>query len=144
MLTQQGGPEMQPIPWKEQYEVGVKEIDEQHRHLLDIINQVIALIEKKNEWKTTSSIIDSLINYAYNHFSTEERYMLESGYPELSWHVRLHLEFLRKVFALSEGAKQKSPDAHQEILTYLEKWYYEHVLEIDRKYMSCFAEKGIK
>jgi hemerythrin len=40
---------MQPIPWKEQYEIGVKEIDKQHRHLLDIINQVIASIEKNNE-----------------------------------------------------------------------------------------------
>jgi hemerythrin-like metal-binding protein len=135
---------MQPIPWKEQYEVGVKEIDEQHQHLLDIINQVIVSIEKRNEWKTTSSIIDSLIHYAYNHFSTEERYMLESGYPELSWHIGLHLEFIRKVFVMSERAKQRIPGVHQEILSYLEKWYYEHVLEIDRKYMSYFVEKGIK
>ncbi len=135
---------MQPIPWKEQFKVGVEKIDEQHRHLLDIINQIIESIEKNSEWKTTATIIDSLINYAYNHFSTEERYMMESGYPELQEHVALHLEFIRKVFAMSEEVTLKGAVVQREMLSYVTSWYTNHVLGVDRKYMPYLEAKGIQ
>jgi hemerythrin len=132
---------MKQIPWKEQFKIGVKEIDDQHRHLLDIINQIIVSIETKSEWKTTSSILDSLINYAYNHFSTEERYMMESGYPELLWHVGLHLEFIKKVFSMSEEVTLKGPVVEREMLSYMTSWYTNHVLGADRKYMPYLVNK---
>jgi hemerythrin-like metal-binding protein len=135
---------MKPMPWKERYSVGVKEIDQQHRGLLDIINQIISSFEKKDKWQSTSAIIDSLIHYAYNHFATEERYMLEAEYPELSWHIGLHLTFIRKVFLMSEEYNQKGLAMQKEILTYLASWYSSHVLEIDRKYMPYMDKKGIK
>jgi hemerythrin-like metal-binding protein len=135
---------MKPVPWTERFSVGVKEIDLQHRGLLDIINQIIDSIEKKNEWRTTATILDSLINYAYNHFATEERYMKEAEYPELLWHVGLHLEFIRKVFALSQEVSLKGLEIQREMLTYLTEWYSNHVLGVDRKYMASFSAKGIK
>jgi len=46
----------------------------------------------------------------------EERYMMESGYPELLWHVGLHLEFIKKVFSMSEEVTLKGPVIKQEIL----------------------------
>jgi hemerythrin len=135
---------MKPIPWKEQNSVGVKEIDRQHRDLLDIINQIIDSFEKKDKWQSTSTIIDSLINYAYTHFATEERYMMEAEYPELSWHIGLHLDFLRKVFLMSQEYQQNGLAMQKEILTFLASWYSSHVLKVDRKYMTYLAAKGIK
>lgn len=132
------------MPWKEHYSVGVKEIDLQHRGLLDIINQIINSFDKKEKWQSTSAIFDSLIHYAYNHFATEERYMIEAEYPELSWHIGLHLAFIRKVFLMSEEYRQKGLAMQKEILTYLASWYSSHVLEVDRKYMSYMDKKGIK
>jgi len=135
---------MKRMPWKEQYSVGVKEIDRQHRGLLDIINQINDSFEKKDKWQSTSAIIDSLIHYAYNHFATEERYMIEAEYPELSRHIGLHLTFIRKVFLMSEKYNQKGLAMQKEILAYLTSWYSSHVLEVDRKYMSSMVKKGIK
>ena len=135
---------MKSIPWTERFSVGVKEIDLQHRGLLNIINQLIVSIEKENDWKTTSAILDSLINYAYNHFATEERYMKEAEYPELLWHVGLHLEFIKKVFELSQEASLKGLEIQREVLTFLAEWYSNHVLGIDRQYMASLSAKGIK
>ena len=135
---------MQTKPWKERYSVGVKEIDRQHRGLLDIINQITSSFEKKDEWQSTSVIIDSLIHYAYNHFATEERYMIEAEYPELSLHIGLHIAFMRKVFLMSEEYKQTGLALQKEILAYLANWYSSHVLDVDRKYMSYMKNKGIK
>jgi len=135
---------MKQISWNERFSVGVKEIDLQHRGLLDIINQIIDSIEKENEWQTTSTILNSLINYAYNHFATEERYMKEAKYPEFLWHVGLHLEFIRKAFAFSQEISLKGPDIQREMLQYLAGWYSSHVLGIDRQYMENLSAKGIK
>ena len=135
---------MQTMPWKERYSVGVEEIDRQHRGLLDIMNQITNSFEKKDDWQATSAIINSLIHYAYNHFATEERYMMEAEYPELSLHIGLHIGFMRKVFLMSEEYKQNGLALQKEILAYLTNWYSSHVLEVDRKYMSYIKNKGIK
>ena len=135
---------MKPVSWTERFSVGVKEIDLQHRGLLDIVNQVIDSIEKEKEWQTTSAVLDSLINYAYNHFATEERYMKEAEYPELLWHVELHLEFIKKVFSLSQEVSLKGLEIQREMLTFLIEWYTNHVLGVDRKYMASLSAKGFK
>jgi hemerythrin-like metal-binding protein len=135
---------MQTTSWKKRYSVGVEEIDRQHRGLLDIMNQITTSFKKKDDWQSSSVIIDSLIHYAYNHFSTEERYMIEAGYPEVSWHIGLHIAFMRKLFLMSEEYKQYGLALQKEIVGYLANWYSSHVLDVDRKYMPYMEKKGIK
>jgi CheY-like chemotaxis protein len=72
----------------------------------------------------------------------EDRYMMESGYPELLWHVGLHLEFIKKVFSMSEEVTLKGPVIKQEILSYVTLWYTNHVPGADRKYMPYLVNKG--
>jgi len=67
--------------------------------------------------------------------------MMESGYPELSWHVGLHLEFIRKVFAMSEEVTLKGAMIQKDMLSYLISWYTNHVLGVDRKYMPYLVNK---
>ena len=135
---------MKQITWDDRFSVGVKEIDQQHRGLLDILNRIIDSIQNGKEWKSTSEIIDLLINYAYNHFATEERYMRDAEYPDLTFHVSLHLEFIRKVFEMSQEAKVKGPEMQREELIFLAGWYNSHILGVDRKYMDSLAAKGFK
>jgi hemerythrin len=135
---------MDSIQWKDQYSVGVEAIDIQHRGLLDIINRIIVSVNEKDDWQSTSIIIDSLINYAYNHFAVEERYMKDAEYPGLISHIALHLDFIRVVFKMSRDAQQKDVVAQQEILTFLGGWFSSHILKIDREYMQYLAAKGIK
>ncbi|MBN1186820.1 MAG: hemerythrin family protein [Bacteroidales bacterium] len=135
---------MKTITWSERFSVGVKEIDLQHRELLDIINKIIESIENKKEWHTTSTILNSLINYAYNHFATEERLMQKADYPDLLRHVDLHLEFIRKVFQLEQEVLLKGTEVQHEIFQFLVGWYSNHVLVVDREYMGSMAAKGIK
>ena len=135
---------MESIQWQERYSVGVSAIDQQHRGLLEIINRIIKSVDEKAEWQSTSVMIDSLVNYAYNHFAVEERYMLDADYPGVMPHIALHLDFIRKVFSLSRDAKQNGAVSQQEILSFLGEWYASHILKIDREYMPYLAAKGIK
>jgi hemerythrin len=135
---------MRPIEWKEQFKIDVQEIDEQHKVLLDIFNQIVTSVEKKNEWRATSSIVDSLIHHAYRHFATEERYMIKHLYPDLPSHIGKHLDFIKKVTTMTQEVKEKGPEKQKEMVAFLAKWYYDHVLVIDKKYSLYLDNIGVR
>ncbi len=112
---------MQPIQWKEHFKIDVQEIDEQHKVLLDIFNQIVTSVEKKNEWQATSSIVDSLIHHAYRHFATEERYMIKHQYPDLPSHIGKHLDFIKKVTTMTQEVKEKGLEKQKEMVAFLAK-----------------------
>jgi len=135
---------MQPIRWNEEFKIDVKEIDEQHKVLLEIFNQIVTSVEKKIEWQKTSSIVDSLLHHAYRHFATEERYMIKHQYPDLPLYIDKHLDFIKKVTMMTQEVREKGPDKQKEMVAFLAKWYYDHVLVIDKKYSNYLDDEKIK
>jgi hemerythrin len=134
---------MQPIQWNEQFKIDVQEIDEQHKVLLDIFNQIVISVKKNNEWQATSTIVDSLIHHAYRHFATEERYMIKHQYPDLPSHIDKHLDFIKKVTTITREVNEKGPEKQKEMVAFLAKWYYDHVLVVDKKYSQYLDNKDV-
>ena len=131
------------LEWKENYSVGVRVLDEQHRQLLDIINQVASVRLDHLTEKLFFATLNLLVKYADVHFSTEEKYMREYGYPGLTEHEEEHRKFTEHVFTLREKLADTDPDLYPEIQTFLRDWYISHVLGTDRGYVSLFANLGI-
>ena len=66
---------MQLFPWQEDYEIGLVEIDRQHRHLVRLINELSdAMIAHKGH-KTAPQSLEKLVDYIQLHFTTEEEVM---------------------------------------------------------------------
>ena len=124
-----------PIEWQDEYSVGVKELDEQHQHLLNIINTLLK--EQRDEYNAVklSEAISSLIHYAYVHFATEERYLAQTQFPDLKKHILEHVDFIMKTLELSFKVKKGSKDNRLELLRYLKSWFSSHVLGVDRLYI---------
>jgi len=132
-----------PIEWQDDYSVGVKELDDQHKNLLDIINTLIK--EQGDEYNAAqlSEAVLSLIHYAYVHFTTEERYLAQITFPDLKQHILEHVDFIMKTMELSLKVKEKIQDNRRELLEYLKGWYSSHVLGIDRLYIPFLKANGI-
>lgn len=129
---------MNSIEWKETYSVGNKKIDDQHKQLFEWIN---ALIEKKELNVNSKIIIDTLNDlnsYASYHFETEEKYMIQYNYSDYTTHKKQHESYLKKVAKLSFGALNNDQTVPVELLTFLNKWWINHILETDRKLRSFF------
>ena len=133
-----------PIKWQDEYSVGVKELDEQHQNMLNIINTL--LIGQKDEYDAIklSETISSLIHHAYIHFATEERYLVQTNYPDIKTHVLEHVGFIMKTLELSLKVKEGTKDNRLELLRYLKGWYSSHVLGSDRLYIPILKANGIK
>ncbi len=133
---------MTTLEWKEDYSVGVREIDEQHARLLQMINDLYVEIPEKDQ-KGCFEHLNRLIKYAELHFSTEERLMEQYGYEELESHSMEHDSFTMKVFDLNRKLEQGEGDVYSELVMFVKEWYISHVLGVDKNYQPFFKEKGL-
>jgi hemerythrin len=132
---------MRTIEWQDDYTVGVKELDDQHRCLLNTINTLLEEQSDKYEAAKFSPALSSLIHYAYTHFATEERYLLQVHFPDLNQHVLEHIDFIMKTLGLALRVESEGDETRTELLRYLKEWYSSHVLGTDRLFIPFLASK---
>ena len=132
---------MKTIEWQNEYTVGVKELDDQHRNLLKTINTLLEEQRDKYEAAKFSTALSSLIHYAYIHFATEERYLLQVHFPNLKQHVLEHINFIMKTVGLALRIENSGDELRIELLHYLKVWYSYHVLGTDRNYVPFLPPK---
>jgi hemerythrin len=123
------------LQWQEEYSVGVKELDDQHQNLLNIINSLLSEKEDEFDQNKLSIAISAMIHHAYIHFATEEQYLAQANYPDFKPHVLDHVGFIMKTLELSLKVKDGTRENRLELLSYLKNWYSSHVLGIDRQYI---------
>ncbi|MCA1900014.1 MAG: bacteriohemerythrin [Chloroflexi bacterium] len=136
---------MEEIKWANKFSVGVRELDEQHRQIILMLNRLLSEPEARNvNSEVVSEILTAMFRYSLEHFKTEENLLRTHKYPQLEEHRREHNEYRRKIldFSAATGAGVKS--VPQNLLDYLSRWWTRHILEEDMKYKSFFAEKGVR
>jgi hemerythrin len=134
---------MDLIPWDESYRVGVPVIDEDHRKLFALINELFAAIAAGAGADQVAAAFEDLVLYTRVHFGREEQFMAKAGYPGLAVHKAAHerlvarvLEFYRRHLAGGETA-----GIEEEARRFLTTWLVSHVLEEDMDYRPWFARK---
>src|SRR6185369_16889118 len=71
-----GGRIVMPImQWNVRYLVGIQEIDQHHKHLVELLNKTYD--EFREGAEIEKSTIDELVDFSGYHFSYEERLMVE-------------------------------------------------------------------
>jgi HAD superfamily hydrolase (TIGR01509 family) len=123
------------IQWKERYNIGYKEIDAQHKVLLDLLNELIDLAGGSGHPDQITNIFHRLYEYVVTHFSTEERYMRICKYPRLAEHEAQHASFIQKMIELNNAFDPEDPHLLDETLDFIKNWYIDHILKSDLDYV---------
>jgi HAD superfamily hydrolase (TIGR01509 family) len=126
---------MAHIQWKDRYNIGYKDIDAQHRVLLDLLNELVDLIAGRGSPEQVSSIFQRLCSYALTHFTSEERYMKAAGYPGLAQQESEHATFVHQLLAFNQAYDPSDPRLLEETLSFLKTWYLDHILRSDMGYV---------
>lgn len=134
----------QKLIWDEKYSVGVEEIDNQHKHLVATINNLLDLINTNTVGEKLDEIINALVEYKKLHFETEEKYFKEFNYEGTEEHEAKHDEFTKNFLALREQYPENSIEFAFKLVDFLEDWLIDHLMTIDQKYVKCFHDHGLK
>ena len=114
--------------------IGINEIDEEHRTLFQMINEAFDLLsERSNAQMVLKNLLPNLKDYAATHFAHEESYMKKINDPELPRQEKEHAQFTEKVnsYNFDTLSEENAFSAAEEILTFLVRWLYSHILGSD-------------
>lgn len=122
--------------WKEDYLVGIKEIDKQHKMIFDIANRASEILHKAketDEYKVSERIVNELKEYTIYHFYTEEEYMLSINYKGIFWHKMEHENFIKRINSIKIKDLQNNQERYvTEILELIISWITKHILIKDK------------
>jgi hemerythrin-like metal-binding protein len=133
--------------WKEEFSVGVEEIDEQHKTFFQIADEIIALVEKGAEKDVLMALLGRLNDYAFYHLGTEEDYFDKFDYPDVAPHVAAHNEYRKLMRAYFEKIRKNELDLDQaakEIALFSTEWLSKHIIGMDKQYTAFFNEHGLR
>ncbi len=124
------------MPWSNDYLTGISIVDEQHRHLIELINKaapILATTELQHH-DQQQQLLDALIDYAGYHFATEDNLMVERAIDSrhLQHHRQLHTEFAEHVAFLRMQFDKGEDLNGNEILRFLSNWLAFHILNEDQ------------
>ncbi|MBW2467437.1 MAG: hemerythrin family protein [Deltaproteobacteria bacterium] len=133
---------MKRLELTEDLMTGIKEIDNQHRELLALGNEVLFPDSGETTDRDILKVLNFLIKYVKIHFDAEELLMECNGFDRLEGHRKQHRRLRREVEGLADRAKQQGTvkGLANELYYLLHDWYIYHIREWD-KAMAVYTSK---
>lgn len=125
---------MELIKWTDSYSVGIEEVDNQHKGLVIIINELFSYMSQGKAKENLSDIFDHLTDYTKLHFSVEESMLVKYAYPDYEQHKFEHTKFIDKMNELKSDFQSGKITISLEILSFLKDWLINHIQHTDKKY----------
>ncbi len=122
------------MPWNSKFDLGVPEMNAEHKGLLDLMNKIYDMNEAGASHGQLVLAINELGALTKKHFADEERYMESIGYPKLVPHQMIHRDLLRELGDNIAQFKASSGPAPKELFRFLKIWLTAHIAGIDRQY----------
>ena len=132
------------VEWKDDYSVGIDSIDQQHKKLLSLINQLQTAVDYSTGEQFEREALDELVDYTKTHFTYEEGLMRDNDYPDFEPHKAQHEKMFEKVREVLAEYEQDQDTAMANAAEYLKDWLINHINGTDKEYSSYLIGKGVK
>ncbi len=122
------------IEWSKQFSIGVEEVDNDHRKLVNLVNKIHAM--NSREEKDLDRVLDlfeELLSYSRWHFRHEERLMQNYGYPEFFNHKKEHGDLEQLATELYEKLLNGDESIIDKLMLFLKNWLMDHIVGTDMK-----------
>jgi len=130
------------VKWSEDFACGIKIIDDQHKGLLELINDMFTHIsgdyEKEQEY--FKQVVEKAVSYVKTHFATEEKIMLQTKFVGYEEHRKAHETFIVAVLDNARAFQKEKKINLEEFTRFLKEWVLTHVAVMDKQYFSHFRK----
>jgi len=134
---------MPMLLWTEKLSVNVQEIDEDHKKLLGLVNNLHDAIRSRHGTQALASLLEELLAFAQNHFAREEELFARTGYEDAVRHKQQHDFLSQKLQEIQQRYTSGSQALTQETMAFLKDWFYGHTLCSDTRYGPHLNAHGI-
>ncbi len=128
------------ISWSNELSVGIDAIDDQHKHLLVLINKIDEVIQDGGAYEQFAPAVTDLIDYSDRHFAHEEKLLEENHCPDLERHKKSHDRLREELLQWQEKVAQAEAEERTEHMLYLRIWFPGHILNVDKKDADYLVE----
>lgn len=132
------------IEWSQELSVGIEGIDEQHKVLVRLINELHDAILHRRGSVACRSTLTELVKYTQVHFTDEENFMASFHYPEYKRHKEEHDRLIEHLLDLQKKLDSGKANISFELLHFLKTWLYGHIAHNDKKYVPFFIAEEKK
>ncbi|MDO8991377.1 MAG: bacteriohemerythrin [Sideroxyarcus sp.] len=130
---------MSKFIWTEQFKLGIEVIDQQHRQIMDYVNQLEDALGNGKPQKVVSKLIATLVDYTIFHFGFEEDLLEKAGYPYLKPHQKSHATFAKRI-ADFRDRYDAGEDVSKDVDALLSMWAFDHLKHDDSDYVGVVVE----
>ncbi len=131
------------LQWDDSLAVGLREIDSQHRKLVQMICDLHEAMRSGKGKSQVEAILRELEEYAVEHFGYEEKLMEQYKYPGYLNHRKEHDKFVDQVIAFGNDFRANKAALTTEVMNFLKNWLVGHIKGTDKKYGPFFNERGV-
>ena len=130
------------IEWKQEYELGIEKIDEQHQRFFEFVRGLTEETDGDDVKQTVQDKMTFLRKYALEHFDDEEHLMARHKYPGTPEHCQLHVDFIKEYTRLMKELDAGEPRASdiEKIRDLAHDWLKSHITGQDVLYAE-FVKK---
>ncbi|MDR0666316.1 MAG: bacteriohemerythrin [Campylobacteraceae bacterium] len=121
--------------WNSSYELGINVIDNQHKKLVQYINELQAALTTQNR-EQIYMVLMGMTNYTISHFAFEEQLMEEAGYPMTKPHKKIHESFVATIQKY-KSSFEEGRNITGQFMAELQIWLTHHIAQDDNDYKQC-------
>ncbi len=119
--------------WADDLAIDNGPIDKDHRHLVDMVNELHTATSQGSGQDVVGAILEQLITYTHEHLRREEQIMAGVKFPNLEGHKKGHQQFVDNLRSLQTKYAEGSITVASQLSTVLRDWLSLHIRRSDRE-----------
>ena len=124
---------MNLLQWKPEYSVGIQSMDDEHREMIDLINNTYEKLKSDADADQVEEYLGEILSTISMHFALEERIMQNAGYGELQAHKDDHEVLLDRLIDLMDDFFVDPTGGSDRLEQSLSNWFSEHFSTFDAR-----------
>lgn len=130
--------------WADDLVIDNGPIDRDHRHLVDLVNELHTATTQGCGQEVIAKILSSLIQYTAEHLRMEEAKMASLHFPNLEQHKVGHIKFTESLCDLQQKYEAGSITVASQLSTVLRDWLSLHIRRSDKELLTFMKKTGQK
>lgn len=114
------------LQWREEFCIGIAEVDHEHRELIELINTLHGSLVERHQGDGVGEFLGELHARISAHFALEERIMRSRRYAKYPDHKQDHERLLDEIRDIMDGYELHGRFDGNALGAALDAWFGEH------------------